>query len=461
MVKYLLDPDRKGNVEDVSLVGLRAPDPASLPLRNVIWISEFDTKLAFACLGPPVQMPPPRPPPGAIVRGLHFQLCKREDFCSFAHCLDDHHPDADINGDLITIQAAGIVMRGFPPLFGFSRQNCCKWRVVRVLSCRTGKYGKIVRMGSSVKMWGRRRRRRRRYSPSGRCAGCVAWSSSCRSRCAAQGASGRRSGRWRGRSSRSRKGGKWGQRETLMHEDEMKWDSTSWAKTRCVWHDIKKDGDCALYVPIVLVDVVCVMLVVLIALTDVVHSVDTVFVAIFCSWRCTLYRRRKREWSRSDHPRSAKMSKTWEMWHMCKEPVWHLEPWAMRVCAHAWRCANVRRQTVQQKNVHATRECVHLPSYALLLLQHVYKPFRTSENLSRRKMNIHHSMTILTKFFSIRLLGAVSVRTAHLQKVSDFIVPCPCWSFSLVLVPSVGIQSKRDARKVLTIWCTKKSIYSD
>ena len=66
--------------------------------------------------------------------------------------------------------------------------------------------------------------------------------------------------------------------------------------------DIKKDGDCALYVPcsqvqlarvvvfvIVLVDVVCVMLVVLIALMDVVHAVDTVFVAIFCNWRCTLY----------------------------------------------------------------------------------------------------------------------------------------------------------------------------
>ena len=66
--------------------------------------------------------------------------------------------------------------------------------------------------------------------------------------------------------------------------------------------DIKKDGDCALYVPcsqvqlarvgvcvIVLVDVVCVMLVVLIARVDVVHAVDTVFVAIFGNWRCTLY----------------------------------------------------------------------------------------------------------------------------------------------------------------------------
>ena len=43
-----------------------------------------------------------------------------------------------------------------------------------------------------------------------------------------------------------------------------------------------------------LVDVICVMIVVLIAHVDVVRAVDTVFVAIFvaifCTWRCTLYR---------------------------------------------------------------------------------------------------------------------------------------------------------------------------
>ena len=42
-----------------------------------------------------------------------------------------------------------------------------------------------------------------------------------------------------------------------------------------------------------LVDVICVMVVVLIAHVDVVHAVDTVlvaiFVEIFCKWRCTLY----------------------------------------------------------------------------------------------------------------------------------------------------------------------------
>ena len=60
-------------------------------------------------------------------------------------------------------------------------------------------------------------------------------------------------------------------------------------------HQEVYNEDCALYVPcsqvqlarvvvrvLVLVDVVCVMLV-LIAHMDVVHAVDTVFVAIFCS----------------------------------------------------------------------------------------------------------------------------------------------------------------------------------
>ena len=42
-----------------------------------------------------------------------------------------------------------------------------------------------------------------------------------------------------------------------------------------------------------LVDIVCVMLVVLIAHVDVVHAVDTVFVAIFCNWRCTIYTHRR------------------------------------------------------------------------------------------------------------------------------------------------------------------------
>ena len=67
-------------------------------------------------------------------------------------------------------------------------------------------------------------------------------------------------------------------------------------------HQEVYNEDCALYVPcsqvqlarvgvrvIVLVDVMCGMLVVLIAHVDDVRAVDTVFVAIFCSGICTLY----------------------------------------------------------------------------------------------------------------------------------------------------------------------------
>ena len=68
----------------------------------------------------------------------------------------------------------------------------------------------------------------------------------------------------------------------------------------------KTDGDCALHVScslvqlarvvvcvLVLVVVLCVMIVVLNAHMDVVHAEDivlvTIFVMIFCNWKCTLY----------------------------------------------------------------------------------------------------------------------------------------------------------------------------
>ena len=74
-------------------------------------------------------------------------------------------------------------------------------------------------------------------------------------------------------------------------------------------HQEVYNEDYALYVPcsrvqlarvvvrvLVLVDVVCVIvMLVLIAHVDVVHAVDTVFVAIFHSWRCTLYTPRRRQ----------------------------------------------------------------------------------------------------------------------------------------------------------------------
>ena len=65
---------------------------------------------------------------------------------------------------------------------------------------------------------------------------------------------------------------------------------------------IKTDGDCALYVPcslvqlarvvvcvLVLVDVICVMVVVLIAHHTVGAVLIAIFVVIFCNWRCTHY----------------------------------------------------------------------------------------------------------------------------------------------------------------------------
>ena len=68
----------------------------------------------------------------------------------------------------------------------------------------------------------------------------------------------------------------------------------------------KTDGDCALYVPCslvqlaravvcvrVLVDVVCVMIVVLIAHHAVGAVLVAIFVVIFCNWRCTLYTTRR------------------------------------------------------------------------------------------------------------------------------------------------------------------------
>ena len=66
----------------------------------------------------------------------------------------------------------------------------------------------------------------------------------------------------------------------------------------------KTDEDCALYVPcslvqlarvvvcvLVLVDVICVMVVVLIARHTVGAVLVAIFVVIFCNWRCTLYTR--------------------------------------------------------------------------------------------------------------------------------------------------------------------------
>ena len=62
---------------------------------------------------------------------------------------------------------------------------------------------------------------------------------------------------------------------------------TETARSPCRVHEVQLAR--VVVCVLVLVDVVCVMVVVLIAHVDVVHAVDTVFVAIFCSGRCTLY----------------------------------------------------------------------------------------------------------------------------------------------------------------------------
>ena len=144
-------------------------------------------------------------------------------------------------------------------------------------------------------LWGRWGRRRRRYSPSRSCAGCVAWNSGCWGRCAAQGASGWRSGRRRRRTSRSRKGRSRGQGETLMCEDGMEWRLKNILSQWSACDTTSRKTETARCVPcsrvqlarvgvrvLVLVDVVCVIvMLVLIAHVDVVHAVDTVSVAIF------------------------------------------------------------------------------------------------------------------------------------------------------------------------------------
>ena len=132
-------------------------------------------------------------------------------------------------------------------------------------------------------------------------------SPSCRGRCAGQGASGQKSGRRRRRTGRSRKGGRWGQRGTLIM-DGMRWrerlkdDLSQWGVTH---H--QQDGrlNSALYVPCSQVQlarvVICVrvlvdVLGVIVALLIGRHTVDVVgavlvaiFAVIFCVWRCTLY----------------------------------------------------------------------------------------------------------------------------------------------------------------------------
>ena len=143
-------------------------------------------------------------------------------------------------------------------------------------------------------LWGRRRLSRS-------CAGWVAWWSSCRAQCAARSASGRRSGRRRGRTGRSRKGGRRNQGETLMDADGMKTQEHLEPWGACDT-DIKKCTELRALRAVLTGCATC-------ACWCLCHSCwcslchaccphrscwyscckCTVFVDIFCSWRCTLY----------------------------------------------------------------------------------------------------------------------------------------------------------------------------
>ena len=88
--------------------------------------------------------------------------------------------------------------------------------------------------------------------------------------------------------------------------------------------------------------------------------------------------------------------------------------------------------------------CVHSPVvHTVVATTCVRTPWKSDEknSVEKKNINIHHSMTILTKHM---LHFVVWVRWVYVQnplKFSDFIFPRPSWSFLLVLVPSVGFSS--------------------
>ena len=109
---------------------------------------------------------------------------------------------------------------------------------------------------------------------------------------------------------------------------------------------------------------------------------------------------------------------------------------------HAWRCADVRNQTAQQKKCACDRwVCLHLTPYTLQLLLRVYE----TQKKCREKISVEKKKTTfitpswLFFFNSSSGLGECMYRTP--EKFWDFIVPCPSWSFLLVFVPSVGFSS--------------------
>ena len=132
---------------------------------------------------------------------------------------------------------------------------------------------------------------------------------------------------------------------------------------------------------------------------------------------------RSRNWSRSDRAGTAR--KTGESWEEMERSRTHtqtpflqtLEPWAMRVVWHAWRCADVRRQTVQQKNVRATGECLYTSrrTHCSCYYMRTKPKKKNCREKSNERKNEHLSLHdhLDKKNSSIRRLGSESVCTEH------------------------------------------------
>ena len=162
---------------------------------------------------------------------------------------------------------------------------------------------------------------------------------------------------------------------------------------------------------------------------------------------CRSRRGRSRDWSRSDRAGAARIRETWEgrrrdgeIKDTCAMNLFMtLEPRVyvtrMKMCEVRSECAVRRKVCVRHVSV-CTHPVVHTVITKLLTTSVGKNSVeRINEHLS---LHDHLDKKQILQF-------VVWVRWVYVQnpfkKFSDFIVPCPCWSFLLVLVPSVGFSS--------------------
>ena len=108
-----------------------------------------------------------------------------------------------------------------------------------------------------------------------------------------------------------------------------------------------------------------------------------------------------------------------DVWHMCK----HLfdMTWAMRVCAHAWRCVwSMHRVCVHQKNVRATGECVY--------------------NSRRTHCSCDYMCTKPKKLCREKILA---------REIWTFITPWPSWQFFFQFVVWVRWVYEQNTLKIV------------